>query len=286
MLERDFYKLSNITSRDKQFLESGLIATAPDPIRDLIRETIQTLSFPTIIEGNMRLTTGTPEAEALKKYLQDLTVELQEKLHQEIEANAIPIIQQLRHKNVDFLQNEQESMHFFRYIGHQYLRTKKMRDRSFDYLLGVVDGEDFSHLRNVYCFCYATIIGFMLHVFKEKLEFRFLDNASDVGFITGDQPVVNLLMDNGLDPPQHLVMYYPLKPDRALLLSFRGCGMKMITLDKDSIRMFNNAIAYQSEYAIISNSDSVLKCIRDDPPSTPPSFHHLFEDLTYNPTDP
>ena len=125
----------------------------------------------------------------------------------------------------------------------------------------------------------------MLHAFKDHMEFKFLDNKSRLGFITGDQPIVNLFIANDISPPVSFVAYYPLSPKLALLMYFKEYGIKPITLDEDTIRKFNDAIAFQSENVLVSNANSALHSIRDAPPSTPPSFHHLFENLTYNPAD-
>jgi len=45
-----------------------------------------------------------------------------------------------------------------------------------------------------------------------------LENETDVPFITGDQPVINLLSPGTGEPPKLLAFYYPVSPQLAVIL--------------------------------------------------------------------
>jgi hypothetical protein len=76
-----------------------------------------------------------------------------------------------------------------------------------------------------------------------------LNNLTEVEFITGDQPIVNLLAVADR-PATELSLYYPLSPTKALLLSDAGRRL-MVTNDS-----FNEKWAVELNRKIAENSHS------------------------------
>ena len=52
---------------------------------------------------------------------------------------------------------------------------------------------------------------------RKRQQLVLLHNNTEVGFITGDQPVINLHGGNRPKPPTKLSMYYPISPTAALI---------------------------------------------------------------------
>ena len=63
----------------------------------------------------------------------------------------------------------------------------------------------------------ATNIGLSIYREKKKRQLVLVENTTDVAFITGDQPIINLHGD-GEKSPTALSWYYPISPRLALLL--------------------------------------------------------------------
>lgn len=65
---------------------------------------------------------------------------------------------------------------------------------------------------------FAFNIGMSLFLERKQRKLVLLDNNTDVPFITGDQPIINMRGD-GMRPPTELCFYYPVSPRSALLLT-------------------------------------------------------------------
>ena len=64
---------------------------------------------------------------------------------------------------------------------------------------------------------YGQTLGHSLYLRSDEYRNLILENEAGQSFITGDQPVLNLLApEEGV--PQELALYYPLSPRRAFLL--------------------------------------------------------------------
>jgi hypothetical protein len=64
---------------------------------------------------------------------------------------------------------------------------------------------------------FSVNIGASLFLERKKRKLVLIENNTDLTFITGDQPVINL-HGNRPHPPTTLSLYYPLAPRHALIL--------------------------------------------------------------------
>ena len=97
------------------------------------------------------------------------------------------------HKTVDFIDNDDSAIMFFHFIPHQYFRTKRIREAIGEVLSQISPDHDFAHLKNIACYIIAVNLGASLFKYRNRVDFIFLDNRNALKFITGDQPVVNLM---------------------------------------------------------------------------------------------
>jgi hypothetical protein len=105
-------------------------------------------------------------------------------------------------------------------------------------------------------FIYATNLGTSLYTDRRKYRIVILDNKSQTPFITGDQPVINLLTKDHQD----IEFYYPLTPSRAFIftasedrfpLNQRNVGML-------EVENYNYQIYQRSGKQIYGNDGSYL----------------------------
>ena len=80
--------------------------------------------FGYIAHANHVIQASGKASEEERKYVHDLVIEAEEKLQTGIEQQALPILEQLRHEKADFLCDYDVAMSFFRFVSHQYLRTR------------------------------------------------------------------------------------------------------------------------------------------------------------------
>lgn len=115
----------------------------------------------------------------------------------------------------------------------------------------------------VEAFIYATNLASSF--VRQRREYRIvlLQNQSEVPFITGDQPVINL---RGVDV-ERVDLYYPLRPNLAMILTadptlYPGTGAN---LGRIAVESYNHRIFPKSDTQIYGNDPSYLKALAQIP---------------------
>ena len=265
MAERDFYRLNLFTREDVQLFQQYLTSIDNPELQSMAQCTFNIFHFPTLsLKILLQLDTVTDEE---RSYAQSVIIEAEENLHSTIEAGAVPILDKLRQENLDFLNVEESLMHFFNFIAHQYFRTKKIRELIGERLVGLYPQHDFSRLRHVFGYCFADMLGGTLFVDRNKLEIAFLRNRS-VGFITGDQPIVNLAYKENMEHDD-VVIYYPLRSDLAVVLSLRNLQITSGEISNEVANGLNGTIAFNSNQFLVGASRTLLTKFINKPPERP-----------------
>ncbi|MCL2184169.1 MAG: DUF4238 domain-containing protein [Chitinispirillia bacterium] len=159
-------------------------------------------------------------------------------------------LNQLRLGDISFYSDEDSFLDFNFYIVMQYLRTEKMAKSIPD-----VNAKKSWHvMREILT---STIVW---NVFKiGEWEMVKLDNTTEIPFITGDQPVINILNEKD-KPQQKMMLYYPITPQIAILIKEKDEKYRNIN-DLDDVRFYNNKIVQFSENQIYSNTENIKECI-------------------------
>ena len=270
MVERDFYKLPRLTKADVEIFEFFMQETSPK-IKEVNLNLIKTLAF--LTNANDLIQSQEGISRAVKSDFQTPIIEAEEKLQEQIESDALPILEELRQKQTNFLCNDKTAISFFDFIAHQYCRTKRIRE-SVGEILSTFPNRDLSHLQNLLCHCFANNIGASLFFDRNEFDIVFLDNTTDLGFITGDQPIVNLMGTRNGTPPEEIALYYPLAPDLASILLPRE--YKLCSMSIDMIKELNDLIMWESKHFLVSDSTKVLEQYLNNPISgIPPTCRIL-----------
>ena len=240
------------------FLDAMFRKTNPE-LRKAHRNFIELLGY--IANANHAIQASGKATEEERKYIKDLVIEAEEKLQTGIEQRALPILEQLRHEQTDFLSDYDLTMEFFRFVSHQYLRTRALRERIGEELRHSLLGRNFGHLKHLVCHCTAENIGASLFVDRSKFEILFLRSGSNHEFITGDQPIVNLFRADGEDsPPTELAFYYPLEPHLSMVLLPKACGLNSMKVPPTIVDELNNHIAQKArEFLVARRMESLRK---------------------------
>jgi hypothetical protein len=127
----------------------------------------------------------------------------------------------LREKNTAFLDDDEDSIHFFWFIASQYLRTPRMARDVVDAAREIPDFNPeaaWGLMRTIF----ATNLGHGFYVRRRTLRLTFIEAPNGAEFVTGDQPILNLKavgLPEGVAPDE-VELYYPLGPTLALLIGF------------------------------------------------------------------
>jgi hypothetical protein len=207
-VERDFYKLHKLKSGDIGLIK-WLVIDPANPLAKKNHENfLMLVTAPTLFEGR------SPEIDAI---IDTYRTNALEDYHAGIEAAFLPQLDRLLQRDVSFYSTDEGCITFLHFICTQHMRTKGIKARTID-LIRQKDGLDLSRIWDIMSHMISVNIGGSLFLERKKRKLVLIDNNTDVTFITGDQPVINL-HGNGSSPPTTLSLYYPLTPRLALILS-------------------------------------------------------------------
>lgn len=216
--ERDFYRLPVLSLEDEDFARKLIEVPGANPsLVKLNMGWLDAFAAPSRLRRILEargLTDG-----ALEKAIQDVEIQTEENLHCKIEGSAVRLLSYLRAGDSKFWDVEADALDFAFFISLQHLRTKAMRER----VLGKADFRIAGQAERTWPILrlsFATNIGWSLYSDRTRWQIRVLSAAGKLRFITGDQPVLNLLQQTGSE--DDLALYYPVSPEKAALLQIRG----------------------------------------------------------------
>lgn len=213
--ERFFYEFQELSESDEQYLEYIINQSKDESLRKLNRGWVDSLQTPFTLRRMLANFPLSDESKAqVEKLLDETGKTLGEQYHGTMEDQGKPMLDSLRAGDSSFYRNDdQQQMTFIQFISYQYFRTAKIRNGYRAIPLDLPHNRD--RTWPVEAFIYATNLGTSLYAQRHEYEIVMIDNRTDRPFITGDQPVINLL---GLSNPE-VELFYPLTPRRAMILS-------------------------------------------------------------------
>ena len=259
---RFFYEFYELTPADLDYLEGIIIKSNDKRLQETNRKWVEIFQTTFIIRKVLGGQTIASEYhDQLKTMLREIEKTMGEMFHGDIEKHAIPIINSLRNRDVSFYSDEQASINFVNYLSHQYFRTANLRNK-----MNAIHNplaHDVKRTWPIEAFIYATNLAASFA--RQRIMYRIvlLRNNSDVSFITGDQPVINLC---GPDD-EEVDLYYPLKPDLAMIVTAKRSTYKKDEIDigRLEVQHYNYKIFVKSDTQIFGNDPSHLKAVAQRP---------------------
>ena len=96
---------------------------------------------------------------------------------------------------------------------------------------------------------------------RDEFEIAFLECRDGQGFITGDQPVVNLMGTGDGRETMELALYYPLSPVLACLVTPREYSVSSMQVPVSTVAALNTVIEWESMDFLIASSNKALEVI-------------------------
>jgi hypothetical protein len=125
-VERDFYRLQAVTSRDIEGI-SLLIAKGRESSRR-VKE-----NFIAMFAGYVRLKENPPPQligdEEFQKWLDHQIINAEEEFHSRIEGGINPILNAIKNRDLSFYSDAKLCGQFMHFLSLQYFRTKGVKDR-------------------------------------------------------------------------------------------------------------------------------------------------------------
>ena len=216
-VETDFHRLPELTATDVAALRLWLSRLVPW-VQKACEPVVNTLLLPVRLPQALR-SADAATRERAREFVERFRAEAVESFHTHIEGNAVRLLARARQGDLSFYEEDEGAAQFLHFLALQFMRTKGPQHRAGE--MGEdPTGLDLARVWNIVTPMFATAHGAVLFVERKRRTLTCICNETEVPFITGDQPVVNLMASPWRDQDVEAVsLYYPIGPEAALLLS-------------------------------------------------------------------
>lgn len=256
-VERDFYKLHELTQNDLQLLR--LLTSGPKhPSAKAVDAGLITgLLAPIHLVQQHRRLFGTPEQ--VDEFIDVYRTNILENYHDRLETAFLPILRKIRHGDLTCLTYTNECITFFHFMLTQYMRTKGIREKIIQKVLSE-NGQDLRRIWPILSLIFGRDIGATLFAERDKRTLAFVENRTGVPFITGDQPVINL-HGQSPEPTETVSLYYPVTPRSALMVTEVGEQPPFLTgsLAPEDVALLNERIARAAHSQVFAATKEDLR---------------------------
>ncbi|MDE0076184.1 MAG: DUF4238 domain-containing protein [Caldilineaceae bacterium] len=280
MVERHFYELQRLTDFDIEHLRFLIQHSGPPDLRSHHQELLRSFVLVANVYDLIKDKSTVPPAEREK--IRKLLIEAEDRLHDGIEHSAVPILDQLRQQQSKFLDSHESAATFYFYIAHQYCRTKNIREPIRRYFSRQSILQTSANITNIHCYIMACNIGYNLFAEGESLEIVFLENK-DPGFVTGDQPVINLLANRFGGDTMDYAFYYPLSPHLSCLLTHKTRNLSSKQIPATITNRLNGLVSWHSHQFLVGDSAATVQLAKNNRPTPNQTVRDVFDFLTVNP---
>ena len=93
----------------------------------------------------------------------------------------------------------------------------------------------------------------------KTLTLFFLDATRNAGFVTGDQPIINLMANRHGGDTTKTAFYYPLSPNLSCLVVPKTYNLQSKQVSGEIAEKLNGFIALNSNQFIVGDSDDTIQ---------------------------
>lgn len=255
-VERDFYALPKWNDDDRKLMHA-FISPMPEAARRTHMNFLATLEFPYHFEG---------QSEIADDQIAIFRTNAIEDLYAAIEQRFEPLLTKILNEDLGFYDDAHEAITFLAFLCSQQMRTKGVKERS----LQLNRSASLPNLERIWpalAYIFAINIGGTMYVERRRRTLVLLHNDYDTPFVTGDQPVVNLLGVAGT-ATERVALYFPVSPRLALLLNDVDSNLPLssASLTEADVRGLNAKIATEAHAQVFGHSEAALLLARQDSP--------------------
>ena len=210
-VEPHFYKIGKLTTNDIALIRFLVIdVKGMHPLTRKNHEDFRKMvTAPALFEGH---------AAELDDLIDTFRTNALEDYHAGIEASFVPLLKSALRKDISFYSDERSCIILFHFLASQHMRTKGVKVRTIE-ILRRKSGLDASRIWSIMSQMFATNIGMGVFMERGKRTLALVENTTNLAFVTGDQPLINLHGGDGEKSPATLSWYYPISPRLALFLT-------------------------------------------------------------------
>jgi hypothetical protein len=262
--EKYFYGLEDFTDEEINFLKTFVDKTSPLALKGLNSDLLALFTSTSILKRKLAANTNSKVNTALiASEIKKLEANAMEDAHCIMEGLGSKIIQCRGLDDLKELNKDDNLFEAIMFLCVQYFRTKSRRKSA----LKNFDGERLQELAekswNIIGFVLATTVARSISLDK-NLKFIFIENNTAIPFITGDQPIFNILGDKADEQGdvQELELYYPLTPKCAVYLHFNPEQVNLYEskiAEEEYVKFLNEKVFENADYYVFANNEEILK---------------------------
>lgn len=262
--EKYFYGLEDFTDEEIAFLKNFVDTTSPAVLKPLNSDFLTLFTSTSLLKRQLAANTNPKvNRELIASEIKKLEANSMEDAHCIMENLGSKIIQCRGLEELKELSIDDNLYDAIMFLCVQYFRTKSMRKSA----LKSFNGDKFEGLAdkswNIISFVMATTLARSISI-DNKLRFIFIENSTTIPFITGDQPVFNILNDklNENGEVTELELYYPLTPKCAISIHFRQEQVEKYEgkkADENYVNYLNKKVVENADYYVFADNEEILK---------------------------
>lgn len=256
-----FYKLSEISMDQVNFI--GKI------INETCHESLKILQFQSILGAFVKYSKlkqefGKKPSVAEQKELKLLEANCFENMHERIENIGQRLIQCKSFNDFEnIFYNAEERLKAITFVMAQYHRTKRMKGKIESLDIPLLDFSN-SNIWTILSFINAQNMALQTSCLSAR--FIFLENNTSEKFLTCDQPVINLSLEENTQKPIGNCFYYPISPRYGIIIDSNTTDLvnqgvfstSTRTLSLNEVKEYNGKIVNNADELIFSNNEHQL----------------------------
>lgn len=255
-VENEFYKLPPLTMKDIEQVR-WLLGNGGSGLSKTMREDFLKLMTVSAL-AELRYT-GPKRDPHIAAILDEQRTNAIEDYHMIFEGMFVPLLDRIHAEDIGFYSEMHDSITFLMFVSLQFLRTKGLKERMIARQTTML--VDMTRIWGMLSVVLAlTLAGALVHD-RPKRKLALIRNKTPLKFITGDQPVANLLAKvDAAKSPEEISLYYPVSPDLALILSAEDKAplFSTETLTEASVLTLNDKIHEVTHSQMFGHSKAAL----------------------------
>lgn len=192
----------------------------------------------------------------------DPAMPLSEQIHAVIESMSSRHLDALLDDNLKLIRSKKGLIEFVYHLATEYFRTRGNNGKLTVDISTHDAPENHVNCANLLPHLLAANLCHNLHQHAEKYRLLTVNNQSNIDFLTGDQPVINMLTAREYDHLYQgkLVLYYPISPRKAIILAEYPYfdGFDELNFDADAVKFYNRLIKENSHEEIYASSQEAF----------------------------
>ena len=257
--EKYYYKLVDFTEEEENFLRLFIENISSPLVKDFNLDFLSIFTSASKLKKSLeQIKNPSVDKSLLEEQIRRIEINLMEDSHCKFEELGFQLISYRSLDDLKTILHDNYHHDGLMFLCFQYFRTRKIKNSVVNKFKGTKYENVMEKSWNILSHAFALNVTNSM-VLNDGIRYVFIENNTDENFITGDQPVFNLLSDQ-MDEKGNVLnfeLYYPLTPKHALNIHFRTDQVERFEnkhADKELISYLNKKVIEHSDFYIFSDT--------------------------------